>query len=65
MKVIYYSKIDALSILFNATPITESSVSNPGIIMDYDKDGNLIGLEIIDASVSIKNPSSLEYAVKV
>ena len=64
MKVIYYPTIDVLSILFNTAPIAESSVSKPGVIMDYDKDGNLIGLEIIDASVCIENPSSLEYAVK-
>lgn len=28
--------------------ITESEEIQPGIIIDYDKDGNFIGLEILD-----------------
>ena len=33
------------------------------MILDYDKDGNVVGLEILDASKRKSNPRSVEYAV--
>ncbi len=33
------------------------------MILDYDKDGNIVGLEILDASKRMENPRSVEYAV--
>jgi uncharacterized protein YuzE len=44
-------------------PVEESDEDKPGVIIDYDKDGNIAGLEILDASHRIENPRSLEYAV--
>ena len=43
--------------------IEESDEDKPGVILDYDKDGNIVGLEILDASKRIENPRSIEYAV--
>jgi len=38
--------------------------NNPrGVIIDYDKDGNIVGLEILDASTRTENPLAVEYAV--
>jgi uncharacterized protein YuzE len=34
------------------------------VILDYDAAGNVIGLEILDASRCVKNPASMEFAVK-
>ncbi|MEI8307383.1 MAG: DUF2283 domain-containing protein [Chloroflexales bacterium] len=33
------------------------------MIIDYDKDGNIVGLEILDASTRTENPLAVEYAV--
>jgi uncharacterized protein YuzE len=33
------------------------------MILDYDKNGNVVGIEILDASKRIENPRSVEYAV--
>jgi len=63
MKVTYDPKVDILRILFSNIPIEESDENKPGVIIDYDKDGNIVGLEILDASKHIENPLSLEYAV--
>lgn len=63
MKVTYDPEVDILRILFNNLPIEESDQEKPGVIIDYDKNGNIVGLEILNASKRIENPRSLEYAV--
>jgi len=63
MKVKYDEEVDVLTIEFNDTPIEESNQDKPGVILDYDKDGNIVGMEILNASKRIQNPKSVEYAV--
>ena len=51
MKVQYDSKTDTLSVILkDNTPVHESDEDKPGVILDYDKEGNLISLEVLDAS---------------
>ncbi len=64
MKLTYDPQTDILRILFSKAPIEESDEDKPGVIPDYDKDGNIVGLEILDASKRMDNPRSLEYAVE-
>jgi uncharacterized protein YuzE len=49
MKVTYDSEVDVLHVLFSNAPIEESDEDKPGVILDYDKDGNVVGVEILDA----------------
>ena len=63
MKITYDPDVDVLRILFSNTPIEESDEDKPGVILDYDKDGNVVGLEILDASKRMENPRAVEYAV--
>ncbi|MHB8646892.1 MAG: DUF2283 domain-containing protein [Thermomicrobiales bacterium] len=63
MKVTYDPDVDVLRIVLNTTEIEESDEEKPGVILDYDKDGNIVGLEILDASKRVENPRSLEYAI--
>jgi len=63
MKVTYDPEVDVLRILLSNSPIEESDEDKPGVILDYDKDGNIVGLEILDASKRVSNPRSVEYAV--
>jgi uncharacterized protein YuzE len=63
MKVSYDSEVDVLRIIFNNTPIEESDEDKPGVILHYDGEGNIVGIEILDASKRIDNPRSVEYAV--
>ena len=63
MKVIYDPEVDVLRIVLSNAPIEESDEGKPGVILDYDKDGNIVGLEILDASKRMENPRSVEYAV--
>ena len=63
MKVTYDPEVDVLRILLSDAPIEESDEDKPGVILDYDKDGNIVGLEILEASKRTSNPRSVEYAV--
>lgn len=50
-------------IFLNIIVWEESDEEKPGVILDYDKDGNIVGLEILDASKRMENPRAVEYAV--
>ena len=63
MKITYDQEVDALRIILNDEAIEESEEQRPGMIIDYDKHGNVVGLEILDASTRIANPRALDYAV--
>jgi len=63
MKVTYDPEVDVLRIILSEAAIDESDEDKPGVILDYDKEGNVVGLEILDASKRMENPRSVEYAV--
>jgi uncharacterized protein YuzE len=63
VKVTYDPEVDVLRILLSDAAIEESDEDKPGVILDYDKDGNIVGLEILEASKRTSNPRSVEYAV--
>ena len=63
VSVTYNQDVDILRIVLNDAKIEESDEDKPGVIIDYDDHGNVIGLEILDASTRIANPRTLEYAV--
>ena len=63
MKIHYDSETDVLRVLFRESPIEESDEEKPGIILDYDKSGGIVGLEILDASKQLENPRCIEYNV--
>ena len=48
MKISYDPKVDALSITFRETTVTTKHLAE-GIAADYDSEGRLAGLEILDA----------------
>ncbi len=63
MKITYDPEVDVIRILFSDAPVEESDEEKPGVILDFDKNGNIVGLEILDASSRMENPRSVEYAV--
>jgi uncharacterized protein YuzE len=63
MKVIYDRETDTLTIIFSDALVAESDEDKPGVILDYDEAGNLVSLEILDASQRVTLPSRIEYQV--
>lgn len=63
MKILYDPEVEVLRIVFNDLPVEESDEEKPGLILDYDKNGNIVGVEILNASNRVGNPRALEYAV--
>ena len=63
MKVIYDRDTDSLTVIFAESPVFESDEDKPGIVLDYDADGNLVSLEILDASRRGNVPGKIEYQV--
>src|SRR5260370_38574113 len=62
MKAAYDARTDTLSIILKAdAAVAESDEDKPGIILDYDKDGNLISLEILDASTRVTEARRFEF----
>ncbi|TAH49172.1 MAG: DUF2283 domain-containing protein [Chloroflexota bacterium] len=41
---------DALYLRLDETAIVESEEVQPGVILDYDKEGQVVGIEILDLS---------------
>lgn len=63
MKIKYNKEVDVIHLQFSDKEVVESDEDKPGIILDYDIEGNIVGIEILEASNKTINPSSLIYEV--
>jgi len=62
MKVTYDPNTDSMSVIFKeGVTVAESDEDKPGVILDYDADGNLISLEILDASMRVSETRKIEF----
>ncbi|MCY3844691.1 MAG: DUF2283 domain-containing protein [Acidobacteria bacterium] len=62
MKVSYDPRTDVLRIVLRDDhAITESDEDKPGVILDYDDKGNLVSLEVLDASERVSDARRIEY----
>jgi len=56
MKVNYDAKTDTLTVIFRDVPVAESDEDKPGVILDYDEAGNIVSIEVLDASSRVEEP---------
>jgi uncharacterized protein YuzE len=66
MKVVTYdARTDTLTIVLKPdAAVAESDEDKPGIILDYDQDGNLISLEILDACKRITETRRIVFETR-
>ena len=50
MKIAYYPDTDSMYIDLRAKSSAESKEVSPGVVLDYDDEGNLVGIDIDNAS---------------
>ena len=63
MKVKYDKEVDILYITISDNKIIESDEEKSGIILDYDNEGSIVGIEVLNASKKMKNINKVEYEV--
>jgi YD repeat-containing protein len=59
MRVRYDDETDTLTITLRDVPIAESDEEKPGVILDYDTEGNLVSIEVLDASKRVEEPQTV------
>jgi uncharacterized protein YuzE len=62
MRFDYDPQVDALYIRLNEVKIIESEEVQPGIILDFDENGNVAGVEVLDASKRNTTPAPVRQA---
>lgn len=65
MNVTYDPTTDTLSIVLAPGPVAESDEDKPGIILDYDANGNLVSLKILDASHRVPDLTTVNLKIAV
>ena len=65
MNVTYDPDTDTLSIGLAPREVAESDEDKPGVILDYDAEGRLVGIEILDASKTMPDPASVNLRLAV
>lgn len=63
MKVVYDPDKNILQISLNGGAIAETAQVSPNLILDYDEDGQIIGLELRNASNNVDNPYIITHEV--
>ena len=65
MKSAYDAKVDALYIRWTDTKIAESDEISEGVILDYDLEGNVIGIEVLNASQKIRGLLNKQELIEI
>lgn len=62
MKASYDSRTDTLNLVLKVgSPVADSDEPRPGIILDFDEQGDLVSVEILDASKRVTDADKLEF----
>ena len=59
MKTTYDREADALYVRFSNTSVVESEEVSEGVILDFDADGRIVAIELLDASKHVAAGANL------
>jgi uncharacterized protein YuzE len=63
MKIKYNQALDILYIRFSDEKIVESDSDKPGVVIDYDAQGRIVAIEMLNASQKMPQPTKFEYEI--
>ena len=62
MKITYDPRTDTLTVILKeGVQVAESDEDKPGVILDYDDEGNLLSFEVLNASRRVTDARKIEY----
>jgi len=64
VKIIYDRETDTLTLLLRPDVVAESDELRQGLIIDYDAAGNVVALELLNASRYVAQPETFAYELK-
>jgi len=65
VRVVFDQDTDMLRIIFKPGPVAESDEEKPSVTLANDADGNLVSLEILDASRLVEQPQRMVFQAAV
>jgi len=64
VKIIYDQETDIMTVILKESAIEESDDAKSGIIIDYDNQGDIVSIEILDAKKRISQPTQVIYQLE-
>ena len=64
MRISYRRETDALTIVFSENRVAESDEVKPGVILDWDDQGNLVSIEVLRASERLGSPAEVRFSLE-
>jgi len=65
MTITYDPNTDTLTVILKPGPVAGSDEAKPSVPLDYDKAGDLVSLEILDASKRMPDFDTIQFRVAV
>ncbi|MBF0267199.1 MAG: DUF2283 domain-containing protein [Alphaproteobacteria bacterium] len=63
MNITYDPDTDTMTLDFSNKPVAESDESKPNVIIDYDSEGHIVSMEILDASLQMADVRHVDFKV--
>ncbi|MBV8781969.1 MAG: DUF2283 domain-containing protein [Phycisphaerae bacterium] len=63
MTAVYDPRTDTVTLTLKGGIAAESDEDKPGVILDYDAEGNLLRVEILDASKRVSEARTMQFQV--
>jgi uncharacterized protein YuzE len=63
MRIIYDPDKDIVQIALNDRKVVETAQITPNLVLDYDDDGLVVGLELRHASQRLDNPLGITFEI--
>ncbi|HZN27989.1 MAG TPA: DUF2283 domain-containing protein [Xanthobacteraceae bacterium] len=64
MKTLYDAESDALYMRFSDARVVESEEVSEGVVLDYDAEGRIVAIEVLDASKHLAAGAQLPTAAE-